>query len=125
MTKQEQLNKKLIDASHHNNVDQVKELLRLGAEVWARRDYAVYLAAAHGHNDVVRVLVEAGADISRDNYSCLQLASYNGHVDVVLFLAQHAEFNKKKAQFFYDMIIDDSKQHQALLCALPLITKWM
>jgi hypothetical protein len=31
----------------------------------------------------------------------------------------------QQAQKWYNVIVENSKQHQLLLCVLPLITRWM
>ena len=125
MTKQEQLDKQLMKASRNGHVDMVKVLLAADADVHARDDYALREASYYGHIDVVRMLLAAGANVhAYDDYALLW-ASYNGHIDVVLALAEHAELNEKQAQEWYDMIVEYSKQHQLLLCVLPLITRWM
>jgi ankyrin repeat protein len=74
---------------------------------------------------MVRMLLAAGANVHANNDLALRWASHNGHVDVVLALAEHVELNEKHAQKWCDIIVEYSKQHQLLLCILPLITRWM
>jgi ankyrin repeat protein len=112
-------------ASQNGHDDVVRELLAVGANVHVCDDYALRWASQNGHVNVVRELLAAGANVHVYNDLALRLASLNGHVDVVLALAEHAKLNEKQAQKWYDTIIKYSKQHQLLLCVLPLITRWM
>jgi ankyrin repeat protein len=124
MNKQ-QLDKQLIEASQNGYVDVVKVLLAAGANVHVNNDYALRVASENGHVDVVKVLLAAGANVHVYNDYALRWASDNGRVDVVLALAEHVILDEKQAQKWYNVIVEHSKQHQLLLCVLPLITRWM
>jgi ankyrin repeat protein len=125
MSKQEELDKQLIQASENGHVDVVRDLLAAGANVHVRDDDALFWASYNGHVDVVRELLAAGANVHVHDDDALRVASRNGHVDVVLALAEYAKLNEQQAQKWYNIIVQFSKQHQLLLCVLPLITRWM
>jgi ankyrin repeat protein len=152
---QKQLDDKLIEASENGHIDVVRELLAAGADVHAYDDHALRWSSENGHVDVVKVLLDAGANVHANNDLALRWASYSGHVDVVkvllaaganlhadddcalrwasrnshvdvvLALAEYAKLNEQQAQKWYNVIVEHSKQHQLLLCVLPLITRWM
>jgi ankyrin repeat protein len=115
----------LFEAAKNGDDDIISQLIKEGVNIHADEDYALRIASYFGHANVVRVLLAAGADIHAINNYALQWASQKGHVDVVLALAEYAELNEKHAQKWCDIIVEYSKQHQLLLCVLPLITRWM
>lgn len=63
-------------------------LLRLGADVHARSDYALRWACLNGHIRIVEILLAFGANIHAINDQSLCYACANGHVDVVELLLQ-------------------------------------
>ncbi|OBU00043.1 hypothetical protein VE01_01738 [Pseudogymnoascus verrucosus] len=84
----------LYAASWKGNIDVVKVLLELGADVIvADSNGATPLkrASQHGHVKVVKVLLEHGANVTvaEEGETPLYIASYNGHVDVVKVLLDY------------------------------------
>ena len=79
-------------AARHNELADVKLLLRFNADVNARGDMGLiplHWAASNGNLDIVKVLIEHGADKSlRDEFGDLPIdwAKRNGHSKVVKFL---------------------------------------
>jgi len=64
----------------------VRTLLRAGADVHAREDEALIGASYNGHLKIVRVLLKAGANVHGKNDEALTGASRNGHLEVVRVL---------------------------------------
>ncbi|OBT53419.1 hypothetical protein VE04_07004 [Pseudogymnoascus sp. 24MN13] len=85
----------LYAASWKGNIDVVKVLLELGADVTvadSNGETPLYVASHNGHVDVVKVLLEHGADVTVANISGwtpLNAASSYGHVDVVRVLLEY------------------------------------
>ncbi len=93
--KREGLNRKLQVAVRDGKKDEVKRLLKAGADVNAKDNsggsvllYAVY----EGHKDVVELLIGEGANVNAkyDNeWSVLDLAMTNGKTEVAELLKKH------------------------------------
>ena len=80
------MTKQLFDAVRNNNLEKVKNLVSLGADIRSQNDWAVRWASEKGHLEMVKYLVSLGADIrSYDNWA-VQLASYFGHLEMVKYL---------------------------------------
>ena len=63
-------------------------LLEKGANIHAKNDLALGLAARNGHRDVVELLLENGTNISARNYYALRWAAIGGHKDVTKLLTE-------------------------------------
>jgi ankyrin repeat protein len=61
----------------------VARLLAAGADVHARDDQALCMAAKNGHDAMVARLLAAGADVHAYDDQALRLAAMNGHDAVV------------------------------------------
>ena len=76
------------------SLDQVKDLVELGADVNAKNgfgDTPLHLASENGHTDIAKYLVQHGADVKAKDghaYTPLHRASENGHTDVVKYLVE-------------------------------------
>ncbi len=81
-------------AAYGGDINQVKYLVRKGADVKARDKYGktpLYMAASKGHLDVVKYLVEKGADVNTRNNmgrTPLHEAARNGNLEVVKYLVE-------------------------------------
>jgi ankyrin repeat protein len=74
-------------AARNGQLETVKYLVSVGANIHANDDYAVQLAAGNGHLETVKYLVSVGADIHADNdYYAVQLAACNCHLETVKYL---------------------------------------
>ena len=71
-------------AADNGHLDVVKYLVELGAD----NEYALKLVARDGHLDIVKYLVEQGADIHARDEDALRSAAMNGHLDVVKYLVE-------------------------------------
>ena len=80
-------------AAQENQVETVKMLCEMGANVNVQGDDTpLYSAAAGGHFEVVKILIDYGADVNNDQSvggTALHVACHNSHVDVVQFLLLH------------------------------------
>jgi ankyrin repeat protein len=76
-------------ACEHRNLDIIKYLLQIGANIHANNMWVttpLQSASRYGHLDVIKYLVEVGgANIHDDNDFALDIASLNGHLDVVKY----------------------------------------
>jgi len=87
-----ELTAQLIEAAGKGQVDAVRALVGLGADVHVRLQdgcTALHLAADKGHGEVVKVLVDLGADVHaqvQDGHTPLHQAALNGHGEVVTVL---------------------------------------
>ena len=73
-------------AAYNGNLNSVKRLIALGADIHAYDEESLRFAVINGHIDVVRVLIDAGADIHADNNLSFELAEFNGHFDILKLL---------------------------------------
>ncbi|MFN4228179.1 MAG: ankyrin repeat domain-containing protein, partial [Candidatus Ratteibacteria bacterium] len=64
-------------------------LIKKGADIHAKNDYALRLASKNGHLETVKFLIENGANIHADNDYALRWASNNGHSEVVKLLIEN------------------------------------
>jgi ankyrin repeat protein/superfamily II DNA or RNA helicase len=76
----------LVMASKNGHLDIVKYLVFLGADIHARKDDAVIWACGGGYLNVVKYLVSEGADFTAQENDCLILACENGHIPVIEYL---------------------------------------
>ena len=111
---QAELNSFFIDYSQKGNLDAVKLLLHLGADVNTRETYkqtALMLAAELGYKEIVQELLAAGANVEAINdvgATALMYAVSNGNEEIVkLLLAAGAHINAA-----------DRRQNTALIYAI-------
>ncbi|MBD2744760.1 ankyrin repeat domain-containing protein [Coleofasciculus sp. FACHB-1120] len=84
----------LIQAVDDGNVEQVRALIQVGANVNHRiiDSTALCNAAAQGHYEIVRMLIEAGADVNQriieGYFNPLLYAAYEGYLDIVRALVE-------------------------------------
>ena len=84
----------LYEASANNNVELVRLLLDIGADInLANRagETPLYVASLFGYVNIVRILTERGANINKANKNGetpLHIASQNGQVEVVRILLE-------------------------------------
>jgi len=71
-----------------SNIEIIKELVELGADIHTVNNFALRYSAEHGHLDVVKYLVEQGADIHAYDDEALRGSACNGHLDVVKYLVE-------------------------------------
>jgi ankyrin repeat protein len=84
------MNYLLIDAIEQDDLERVKNLVSLGANIHYNHNYnhnyAIQVASGNGNLEMIIYLVSLGADIqSNENYA-VQWASKNGHLEVVKYL---------------------------------------
>ena len=86
----------LRDAASRGEIDRVRSLLSIGADVNAAKADGVtplYSASLHGHTAVVTLLLERGANLDAtttpDGFTALWAASAQGHLEVVGLLLAH------------------------------------
>ena len=100
LTKEQILDKQLLDAAANGNSEQVERLISLGADVNTvdGRGYTpLHLAAVTGHTDILNLLIGEGADVNAKDDSGqtpLHLAASNGHTNIVkLLIGAKADVN--------------------------------
>ena len=89
---QEELNNMFLDAVRKRNIENVKELLDMGAQIDAVNKYGrtpLLYAALNGHTDIVKLLLDRGAEVDardEEGWAPLHYAALNGHTDIVRLL---------------------------------------
>ncbi|AUV58025.1 ankyrin repeat protein [Bandra megavirus] len=91
---QKSVNKYLSIASRYGQLNMVKYLIKLGACIHKRNDYALRVACLKGHLNVVEYLINQDAIINARNGESLILASKYGHPSVVDYLAKFSTDNE-------------------------------
>jgi len=83
----------LVHAVGKNNVEKVKSLIQLGADVNGISDNdwnSVHSAIHHNNLDMLKLLIQLGADVSdigdKHNWTNLMSAAYNGNLEMVKLL---------------------------------------
>ena len=89
-----ELNAKLIEASEDGNAEEVRQLLKLGADANAWATMALGSAGLNGHAEVVRILLAAGADATTMDDLAITDVVENGYDDVMRVLTEWKEANK-------------------------------
>ena len=84
----DKLNQSLIDASLAGDAEEVKLLLKAGADVHAKDSSALRSASFHGRVEVVQLLLDAGANVHAWDDAALLWASYRDHAGVVKLLLE-------------------------------------
>ena len=80
------MNAKLFDAVEANDLEKVKYLVSIGADIRSNNDYAVKWASENGHLEMVQYLISIGADIRSQNDYAVRWAAGNGHLETVKYL---------------------------------------
>jgi len=94
MTKQEELNNKLIAVARKGNLEEVKSLFDQGADINAKTNYgwtALTDSSFNGHLEVVKYLIEQGADVNAKTNvgnTALTDSSREGQLEVVKYLIE-------------------------------------
>ena len=117
-----QIDEDLIHASASGNVEEIKRLLSLGAniEAVAFEDWTPLTTAAdRGQLDAVKTLIEAGAKVDAPapgGVRAWELAAIKGHEDVVAYLLQAgADINAVGAKSLqYDLTIIRRKNFKSV-----------
>ncbi len=73
----------LRNAAGYGSKETVKTLLEHGADIHARDDYALRSAAKAGNTETVKTLLEHGANIHAEHGETLTLAAKYGHTEIV------------------------------------------
>jgi hypothetical protein len=82
-------NEKFIQAAENDDLINVKEALKNGADPRVKDNWAIRVASSNGHADIVEVLLQDGrADPTAYDNDAIQWASSHGHADVVKLLLQ-------------------------------------
>ena len=76
------------DAIKAGDLEKVKHLVSIGADIHSGNNEAVMLASIFGHLEIVKYLCEAGADIQSCKNQAVQCASEYGHIQVVKYLCE-------------------------------------
>ncbi|AKI80641.1 putative ankyrin repeat protein [Acanthamoeba polyphaga mimivirus] len=88
------LNSQLVNNCKTGNLNMVKYLIDLGADIKSDNNSAVIYASKNGHLEVVEYLVSQGANIRANKDLAVRWAFRKGHIEVVEFLiSQGAKLN--------------------------------
>jgi hypothetical protein len=82
-------NELLFNFSETGSPSDIKLALEKGADIHAKSDYALRLAAENDNNDVVEFLLKNGANIHAGNDNALYWASNNGDIDLIELLLKN------------------------------------
>jgi ankyrin repeat protein len=115
----------LIDAAKQGDVEQVKDLMRRGADVGARSEKgktALHYAAANGHVEVVKFLLTNGAEVDardRDWHTPLMLAAiYGCNHTVQALISAGADVHARTLAGNSAMVYAENNQHPLTLALL-------
>jgi len=72
-----------------NDVSTFEFLISNGADIRAKKDYAIRWASKNGHFKVVKFLISKEADIHSKNEYAIRWASRNGHADIIKVLTEN------------------------------------
>jgi hypothetical protein len=121
----------LVKAAFDDDVPQIRELLRRGADVNQSENgtTALELAVGHGNLELVRLLLQSGASVNRSNESGMTILFWLNRSDehelLQLLLRAGAEVNHRNAEgntaLMYAAFSDDGEYIRILLDAGALI----
>jgi hypothetical protein len=77
-------------AANNNQLEVVKYLVNLGADIFRNNNYALVVACEKGYLEIVKYLVESGANIHVHNDEPLKWAKRNGHWEIENYLKNYA-----------------------------------
>jgi ankyrin repeat protein len=80
------LNDHFFCAAQNSQLDTIKYLYSIGANIHALEDCALRSAADAGNLECVKYLVSVGANVHAKHNDALQNAAYRGHLDCVKYL---------------------------------------
>lgn len=75
----------LCEACEENNLDEIKSLITLGADVSAEEYIAIQIAAGEGHLEAIKILTD---HIQKIPLAAIKQASEGGHLPVVKYLIE-------------------------------------
>ena len=119
--------RKLIDRARDGHLQEVRDLLRAGANVNAKRDddgsTALYVASFNGHLEVVRELLQNNkVDVNlqtTDGRTALDIARRQKKDDVVLLLEKHNEKEQNRRKDVERKQDMEKRHQQELLNSIP------
>jgi len=76
----------LRSSAKNGHLEVVKYLVSLDADIHVYNDEALRLSAYYGHLEVVKYLISIGADIHANNDGALRYSAYYGHIEVIKYL---------------------------------------
>jgi len=76
----------LIRSAYYGHLEVVKYLVSVGADIHAHNDLPLLCSAAAGHLEIVKYLVSLGADIHAYNDSVPLYSGFNGNFEIVEYL---------------------------------------
>ena len=78
----------LISAVKNGHLENVKFLLKNGASIHVRDNFALRYASMYGHTEIVKLLIKSGADIHACENEALRFASGRGYIEIVKLLIE-------------------------------------
>ena len=80
----------LFEACKKGDLERVKYLVEQGANIYAKYNCALSIAAYYGHLELVKYLVEQGANIHADDDYALKWAVIDKYHNIVMYLRKIA-----------------------------------
>jgi ankyrin repeat protein len=134
---QERLNKELLGAAKTGNNDEIRRLLKAGADIFARDKYAgtaLHWAANNEHAETCKLIIEKYEEKDRDmntmmfvgthdrdGYTALHYAADNGNVQIcALLLEKGADINAKEGMHDWTALHTAALEGKTDVCALLL-----
>lgn len=97
----------LSSACFHGDFDEVKELIKQGADINARNGDAITVATCKGYIEIMKFLIEQGADINSKNMALIYATSpLNGRCETVKYLIEKgADVNARNGHALISAVI--------------------
>jgi ankyrin repeat protein len=123
MTMDDQLN----SAAMNGRLDEVKFLIKNGANIHANENSALVGAASAGNLEIVKYLLDNGANIHVQGDNPLFWALYNGRLEVVKYLLNSgANINAHNGEYYaiynrHHRVVEYCTKHKIFLKNYPII----
>jgi ankyrin repeat protein len=116
--KQERLDDRLVESAREGNMENVRRLLKAGAEVNSRynRNTALMKAAQWGHAEICRLLIKRGVDVNAQDHhgdTALMNAAWGGYSDICKLLLENGAIMAIKTYAYHGIEGENALQRAA------------